>query len=143
MGKWSKLCFLQSAFPLHSGLPSQPPCSLMCMWPSSREQVEEEPSGFNQARFQVGTRGAGTKDGRAWTRVSLSGVGVSSSVQTTSCISIPLPLHQDCTGCAHGWDALACFGVPAALGPMVPAELLLARVLLCSMLAPGSPAVWG
>lgn len=108
---------LQSASPLRFGLPSQPLCSLMCMWPSTREQVEEEPSGFNQAHFQVGTRGAGTKDGSAWTREFLSSVGVSSSVQTTTCIPIPLPLHQDCTGYAHGWDALACFGVPAASGP--------------------------
>ena len=96
---------LQSASPLRSGLPSQPLCFLMCMWPSTREQVEEEPSGFNQAYFQV------------WTREFLSSVGVSSSVQTTTCIPIPLPLHQDCTGYAHGWDALACFGVPAASGP--------------------------
>lgn len=46
---------LQSASPLRSGLPSQPLCSLMCMWPSTREQVEEEPSGFKLiSRLELG-----------------------------------------------------------------------------------------
>lgn len=38
--------------------------------PSTREQMEEEPSGFYQAHSQVGAGGAaGTKDGIAWERL--------------------------------------------------------------------------
>lgn len=65
--RWSKLCFLAVLPILSSSLPSRSPCSLMCMRPSTGEQMEEEPSGFNQACSQVGAEGAaGTKDGIAW-----------------------------------------------------------------------------
>lgn len=58
---------LQSASTSRSRLPSESPRSLMYMQPSTGEQMEEEPSGFYQARSQVGAGGAaGTKDGIAW-----------------------------------------------------------------------------